>query len=100
MKKRQKKSKPKDDTPILIEKVELLTDDEKRGWFPFWTLEPDEKWYGSWWSNYGDVYDKKRVLDIVFQDYIRTNFSGNGVMAMRLHLEDGSICEYHYTCRI
>lgn len=99
-KKRPKKSKQKDETPILIKKVELLTDDKERGWFPFWTLETDEKWYGSWWSSYADVCDKKRVLDIVFQDYIKTNFSGSGIEAMRLYLDDGAIFEYQYVCRI
>ena len=100
MKKHHKKPKSKDETPVLIDKVELLTDDEERGWFRFWTLETDEKWYGSWWSSYGDVYDKKMVLNIVFQDYIRTNFSGTGIKAMRLYLNDGSVCEYQYVSTI
>ena len=100
MKRSRKKIKKKDETPILIEKVEILSDDKSRGWFRFWTLESDEKWYGSWYSTYESIFDKKRVLELVFQDYVKDNFSGGGVLAMRLYIEDGTICEYQYVSSI
>lgn len=88
------------DNPILIEKVEVLSDDKNRGWFRFWTLETDETWYGSWYSTYEVILDKRLVLDLIFQDYIKTNFSGNGVLALRLYLEDKSLYEYQYISHI
>ena len=88
------------DNPILIEKVEVLSDDKNRGWFRFWTLETDKKWYGSWYSTYEVILNKRLVLDLIFQDYIKTNFSGNGVLALRLYLEDKSLYEYQYISRI
>lgn len=100
MKQSYVEQKRRDESPILIEKVEVLSDDIKRGWFRFWTLETDEKWYGSWYSTYDDILDKKLVLDLVIQDYIKTNFSGGGVLAIRLYLEDKSMYEYHFMSRI
>ena len=99
MKKKKVKEKKfvENEGPVLIDKIFLLTDDEKRGWFRFWTMESDEKWYGSWWSSIEDTKDKKKLAEMVFFDYIRTNFSGNGLKSLRLYFQDGSFHEVNYT---
>ena len=80
---------------VIIKKIEILSDDFKRGWFPFRRLEPDGKWYGEWWFKREDLKDKKKILDIIHEDYIKTNFSGKGIIAVRVYVEDGYY-ELHY----
>ena len=81
---------------VLIDKIYILTDDESRGWFRFWTMEPDEKWYGSWWSSSEGIMSKKKIADLIFFDYIKSNFSGNGLKCARLYFSDGSFNELNY----
>ena len=78
---------------ILIDKICLLTDDEKRGWFRFWTMETDERWYGSWWTSLDYTMSRKKIVDFIFSDHIKSNFSGNGLKCVRLYFSDGSFNE-------
>lgn len=83
----------------LIEKIEILSDDEKRGWFRFWTLESDGQWCGSWMSSHEYARDKRRILDLIFFKHIKTNFSGGGVMAIKVYMEDGVVYNLNYVSK-
>ena len=85
---------------VIITKIEILSDDLKRGWFPFKTLEPDEKWYGEFWINYEDLKDKKKILDLIFSDYIKTNLSSDGILMARVHLSNGEYYEHNFVSTI
>lgn len=93
-KKRYSCERPSDEK-VIINKIEILTDDAKRGWFPFRRLEPDEKWYSDWWFNREDLKNKKKILDLIHGNYIKTNFTGDGIIAVRVYVEDGYY-EHHY----
>ena len=98
-KKKDSWAKPSNEK-VIIKKIEILSDDFKRGWFPFKTLEPDEKWYGEFWINQEDLKDKKKILDLIFGDYIKTNLTSDGIMMIRIHLDEGEYYEFNYVSSI
>ena len=97
-KKRYSWERPSDEK-VIINKIEILTDDTKRGWFPFRRLESDGKWYSEWWFNREDLKNKKKILDLIHGDYIKTNFTGDGIIAVRVYVEEGYY-EHHYCSNI
>ena len=52
---------------VLIDKIYILTDEKTRGWFRFWTMEPDEKWYGSWWSSSEVIMSGEKLQELSAQ---------------------------------
>ena len=96
---KKKKAKEKrliHEEEVLIDKIYLLTDDEKRGWFRFWTMESDERWYGSWWTSLDYIMSRKKIVDFIFSDHIKSNFSGNGLKCVRIYFSDDSFNELNY----
>lgn len=89
-KKKVKEKRLIDEEEVLIDKIYLLTDDEKRGWFRFWAMESDERWYGSWWTSLDYTMSSKKIADFIFSDHIKSNFSGNGLKCVRLYFSDGT----------